>query len=537
MEWRVCVPPARRSNLQPVLRTLALTAAVALAACRGDEVPAAAEPAEAPPATAPPLPEVAEPSDPHRLVVSHGSELADAALGEVESLDLALAESDRLGRMTEVDAATACDGIDLAAIAGRAPRLRTLRISGCSGPIHDLAALGSLSSLVLSELALDASAITALSQLPQLTTLSLVRVSVPQKPELDLEPLAKLSVREIVLSDLDRDSWLGHVLGLWPQTLTRATLAGSWAGHDAMTQLGKAEALEHLELRDTRVGNFSLNQIKPLARLRALVWIGDTFNDNSPLYFRDLGVTDFTCDCPRFGDGGLHTLRHCESVERLSLPRSQVTGPGLAALGKLPALRELVLHDRDLGAVGIEALRTITTLRRLELSGVAADPSFAGLGGLVQLEQLRLHYADLEDRAAVELGRLVGLRDLDLARTQISDVGLTHFAALVNLRSLILSHTRVTNRGLSSLSGLAQLRQLYLDHTDVVDAAIVHLVPLRALESLRLDHTLVTDAAIESLLQLAELQRLDVTGTVITAEGLARLDTLPKLVDLAGGPG
>lgn len=520
-----------------MLRTLALTAALALAACRDDEPPAVAEPAEPAPPSAPPIPEVADRSDPRRLVVSHGSELADAALAGVEALDLALAESDRLGRITEVDAATACAGIDLAAIAERAPKLRSLRLSGCPGPTHDLAALGSLSSLVLSEVELDAAAIAALAQLPQLTTLTLVRVSVPQKPELDLEPLAKLSLQEVVLSDLDRDSPLGHVLDLWPKTLTRATLAGSWAGHDAMTQLGKAEALERLELRDTRVGNFSLNQIKPLARLRELVWIGDTFNDNSPLYFRDLAVTDFTCDCPRFGDGGLHTLRHCESVERLSLPRSQVTGPGLAALGKLPALRELELHDRDLGPAGLEALRTITTLRRLELSGTAADPDFAGLGALVQLEQLRLHYADLGDGAAIELGRLVGLRDLDLARTQISDVGLTHFAGLVNLRSLILSHTRITNRGLSSLSGLAQLHQLYLDHTDVVDAAIVHLVPLHSLESLRLDHTLVTDAAIESLLQLAALQRLDVTGTVITAEGLARLETLPKLVDLAGGPG
>jgi Leucine-rich repeat (LRR) protein len=503
------------------------------AGCRCDDAASTTETGDAAaPAPTPDLGTAALPA-PRRLVVSHPAELAELDLTALESLDLALAESDRLGRLTEIDATTACLELDLSAIVARAPALVELRLSGCSAATTQLAVLDSVRSLTLTELELGVAGIAQLGELRSLERLTFTRVKVPEK--VSLAPLAAMPLREIAMVDLDRNTPLADALELWPTTLVRATLAGSWASHDPMTHLSKATALERLELRDTRVLNFSLNQIKPLVKLRELVWIGDNFNDNSPLYFRDLGVTSFTCDCPRFTDAGLHTMRHNESVERLALPRSSISGPGLAALAKLPALRELVLVDRDLGQEGFEILQTIPTLRRLDLSGTAAQPAFPGLGALVQLEQLRLHYPELDDRAAVELGRLVALRDLDLAGTRISDVGLAHLAALSRLRVLILSGTRITNRGLSALSGLKSLTQLHLDHTDVVDAGVAHLAPLVALETLRLDHTLVTDASIDHLLGLVALRRLDVTGTVITPEGIARLGTLPNLVELVHG--
>ncbi len=518
-----------------MVRLVALVLVAVLAGCRcGGDGEGGAELPSASPAPAAALAPVDLPARPPRhLVIAHGSQLEGAELGSIESLDLALAESDRLGQLAELDAASVCAGIDLGAVARRAPALHTLRISGCGGLLSGLGAARGLRSLTLSELELDAAAVAQLAALEGLTALTLVRVTVPETVELDA--LGKLGLHEITLHDLERDSRLAHLLDLWPRSLVRATLSGSWAGHDAMTQLAKAQALERLELRDTRVGNFSLNQIKPLTKLREVVWSGDTFNDNSALYFRDLAVTHFTCDCPRFGDGGLHTLRHCASIERLELPRSQITGAGLGALTKLPELRELLIGDRDIGQAGLGALAAVPKLRRLELSGTAAQPSMPGLGALVHLEQLRVHYPELDDRAAAEIGRMVPLRDLDLARTRISDVGLAHFASLVNLQSLALSHTRVTNRGLSALSGLTQLRALHLDHTDVVDAATQHIAPLHGLQTLRLDHTLVTDASIDALLGLTALVRLDVSGTVITPEGLARLQTLPHLTELVGG--
>lgn len=513
---------------------LAASLAVSLASCRCDEesdVDAEAVAPEPEQADAPP---VAEPTTtPTQLVISHGSELANVDLSLVESLDLALSESDRIGRLAEIDAATVCDAIDLSAMATRAPALRHLRISGCPMILYGLGGLTKLESLALADTMLDPLSVGQLALLTGLQRLTLTRVEAPEG--LVLDPLAAIALQHVTLEDLPRDTPLGDALDLWPSTVTSMVLAGSWAAHDAMTQVSKAKALERLELRDTRVGNFSLNQIKPLSRLRELVWRGDTFNDNSPLYFRDLGVTRFTCDCPRFGDGGLHTLRHCESIEALVLERTAVTGPGLAALAKLPALRELVLTDRELGGVGFAALSPITTLRRLDLSGTAGPDAFEGLGALRQLEQLRLGYREVDDHVAVELGQLAGLRDLDLSHTRVSDAGLMHLGSLTNLRTLLLSRTRITNRGLAALVTATGLQHLAVDHTDLVDAGVVHIAKLTALESLRIDHTLVTDVAVDQLMALAKLQRLDVSDTVISAQGLARLATLPALVALSSG--
>lgn len=518
-----------------MLRRLAAIAFLLASACRCDRDDASSD-EQAPSIAAsveqtPPL--AAAGPRARKLVVHHAAELSGVDLSEVESLDLALAESDRIGHLTEIDASTTCMGIDLVALSSRAPQLRSLRVSGCPEVTAGLAALAGLAELELCEMTIDKTVIERLATLFGLRRLALVRVESPEG--LGIAALAALPIERISLVELARDSELAALVALWPATLKEAILVGSWAGHDAMTRVGKAAALERLELRDTRVGNFSLNQIKSLAKLREVRWAGDTFNDNSPLYFRDLPVERFACACPRFGDNGLRTLKRCEHVVRVELEHTQVSGAGLAALANLPRLAELVLHDRDLGELGFAALAGVTQLRQLELSGHTEDPRMAGLGALVGLELLRLHYPELDDRAMVEIGKLTHLRELDLSGAAISDSGLAPLVGLTQLETLSLSRTRVTNRGLAHLAGLAKLRELALDHTDVVDAGVHHLVALHELTRLRLDHTLVTDAAIDDLLTFDKLARLDVRATVVSATGAERLATAPALVELGWG--
>jgi hypothetical protein len=466
---------------------------------------------------------------PARVVVHQASELASLDLSQTRELDLALSDIDRLGRLDELDAALACTGLDLNALARRTPLLRRLRLSGCPIVLGQLAVFApTLEELTLADVAIDASVLGQLGGFTALHTLVLARVTTAK--EIDVTPLGRLGLRRIALHELDKDSPLAAALALWPTTLTEVSLVGSWASHDAMTALSKAAHLEILELRDTRVGNFSLNQIKPLTKLVEVHWSGDTFNDNSPLYFRDLGVERFVCDCPRFGDGGLHTMRLCESVRYVELGHSRVTDAGLAMLVRLPKLEALVLRDRDVGEAGFVALAAVPTLRRLELSGDTLDPSLPHLGDLRGLEVLKLGYPSVDDRASDQLAKLVAMRELDLANTKISDVGLAALAGMTRLRELLLSRTRITNRGLAHLARASELRRLELDHTDVVDAALVHLAALGSLERLRLDHTLVTDAGLVHLRGLTALRWLDLTGTVVSESGIAELRAaLPEL--------
>jgi len=493
---------------------------------------AAVEPAQVETPAAP----VEPPPSPTQVVVHRASELDGVDLSQVRALDLALSDVDRLGHLDEVDAAAACAGLDLSVLAGRAPQLRHLRVSGCGESLARLPAFAPvLEELTLADVPFDAAQIGRIAALTRLHTLVLARVTAPD--ELDVAPLRTLPMRRVELQELDRDSAVADILDLWPTTLVEVALVGAWAGHDAMQTLSEAAALQRLELRDTRVGNFSLNQIKPLAKLRELDWSGDTFNDNSPLYFRDLHVERFVCDCPRFGDGGLRTLRHCESVRHVELSHSRVTDAGLAALVQLPALESLVLHDRDVGEAGFAALATVPTLRRLELSGDTADPRLLHLGDLRGLEVLKLHYPSVDDRSAAQLAPLVALTELDLGRTHISDVGLAALERMTAMRELVLSRTRITNRGLAHLARMSGLQRLDLDHTDLVDAALVHLAGLTALQRLRIDHTLVTDAGLVHLHGLKTLRSIDVSGTVVTPAGLAELGAeLPELREIVHEP-
>jgi hypothetical protein len=474
------------------------------------------------------------PIDPRDVTLHRAGELASIDASQLVRLDLAFSDTDRIGHMDDGDATTACADLDLVRLATSAPNLESLRISGCPEAVRaGLGAFGpSLAELELSDIDLDEVMVGRLGQLPGLRRLTLRRVKAQTE---EFQPLRRLDLREITLAELARDSELSMMLDLWPKRLEKIAFIGSWAGHKAMLTLSKAESLRRVELRDTRVGNFSLNQIKPLEKLEEVIYVGNTFNDQSPLYLRDLPVQRFVCECPRMGDGGLRSLRHTAGLRALELRGTAVTGAGLTHLEPLLALETIVL-DVDVGSEGFEALSKLGRLSRLELEGELDDPTMEGLGLLASLEELVLRVPTLDDRAAPQLGKLTELRVLDLGRTRISDAGLAAMAGLTRLEVLRLHHTQVTNRGLEHIARMKALRVLELDHTDVVDAGVAHLRPLQNLQELRLDSTLVTDAGIDHLVALQGLRRLNLAQTVVTDAGVAKLRVLPNLevVGLAG---
>jgi hypothetical protein len=521
---------------------------LALAACSADEPPADNAEVGAPPGAVPvaaPVPDV-EPTSPAKvapreLVVGRVAELGvHTDLSQLVVLDLALSVEDAAERgdlppPSAAGQAERCAGLDLVALAGRAPRLETLRIAGCPQAVHaGLAAFApTLRELELVDLVLDGVTVGRITQLGRLEALTLTRVHPGPEPPAGLGASVKL--RSLTLRDLAPDSPVGDLLGDFP-TLERARLEGAWAGHRAMLSLAKARRLVHLELVDTSVGNFALNQLKPLHELRSVDWTGSTFNDMSPLYLRELPITSFRCACARLGDVGLRHLRYLEQLQVLDLPRSEVSGAGLSALAELANLEEIRLLHRDVEGGGLAALATLPALRRLTLGKAElSDPRAEHLGELTRLEELTFTFSNFDDRGAAQLEGLRGLRRLDLGDTAISDLGLRHLVGLHALVSLKLHHTRVTNRGLAHLAGLRALEVLELDHTDVVDEGVAHLAGLSGLRELRLDHTLITDRALASIVGLPRLERLNLAGTVITREGARLLEGHPTLsvVDLS----
>ncbi len=519
--------------MPPTVRLAPAIAALMLLAACGSEVVA---PNPTPPAPlVEPVEAAAPESDPApapsaRRVAFHPDDLVGDFTGVTE-LDLAFSPTDRLERRASVDDDRdyehACAGLDLVGLASRAPQLRSLRLSGCQTAAHvGLGAFQALESLALADLQLDGVTMGRIASLPRLRTLTLTRVQAGSEP---VAVLGRLAIESLVLRELDNDSPLAAIASQAPQLQTLA-LEGAWAGHDAMLAIDKATQLREIRLVDTRIGNFSLHQLKPLLALRTIVWQGSGFNDHSPLYVRELPIESFTCACPGLGDAGLKVIGRQLQLRTLELPQSRISGAGLVHLAKLDKLARVTIGRRDPGPEGLAALAALPALTDLTLDLPAvADPTLAPLGQMLGLRRLRLAIPGLDDRAAPQLATLVQLEQLDLGDTQISDLGLKALAGLVNLRELKLHHTRVTNRGLANLAGLTKLEQLELDHTDLVDAGVAHLKGLHELRVLRLDKTLITDAALPSLLAMDRLEQLNLADTVVTAEGVAVLRGLPAL--------
>jgi hypothetical protein len=567
---------APRSPTRPYLRLAAVTAVLAVSGCRcgTDEPPSGTREGvvEHEPSRADPMQAGPPARSRQRLVVADAAELASVELGPVERLDLALsgldlherpradspsaagdstargdearddhADSDAAGSdgdptRAAVLANPRCAGLDLHDIAARAPNLSSLRISGCQAAVHaGLSAFGErLRELELADLELDAVTIARLSQLHGLERLTLTRVHA--EPDA-LKPLGrKISPQTVVLRELGKRSAVAELFGILPD-IREIRLIGPWANHDTMIQVGKAKRLERLAVLDTEIGNYSLHQIKPLERLHRLEWSGPGFNDTSPVFLKDLPIDELVCDCPRFGDRGLHHLYLFPGLRVLELERSAITSAGLIELGAVQKLEALTLRYVDLDADAFTALAQLPALARLVLGpGQLLDPKASGLGDLLGLRELIIELDGFGDPAAPQLASLVALEHLDLGNTSISDEGLAHLAPLTKLRRLELHHSRVTKHGLAHLTGMTALEVLELDHTDVVDEGVAHLAVLSSLRELRLDRTLITDAALVHVAMLSKLERLNLADTVVTREGLAALEGLKGLeaVNLAG---
>lgn len=494
-----------------------------------------------------------------RLVVADASQLAEIDLGPVVSLDLALSELDAQERLlplperseTETEPASGetesggelatreesrCAGLDLHSVAERAPRLTSLRISGCQAAVHaGLSAFGErLRELELVDVQLDAVTVARLSQLHGLDTLILTRVHA--EPDA-LKPLGrKISPRSVTLRELQKSSPVAELFGVL-RDVREIRLVGPWATHDTMIQVGKAKRLERLAVIDTEIGNYSLHQIKPLDQLRRIEWAGPGFNDSSPIFIKDLPIEQLVCNCPRFGDRGIRHLYVLENLRTLELERSSASSAGLVNLGPLQQLEQITLRYIDLDADGFAALAQLPRLSKLVLGpGTLLDPKATGLGLLTSLRELVLGLDGFGDQAAPQLASLLALEVLELGGSAISDEGLEHLAPLTRLVRLELHHTRVTKHGLAHLAGMRALEVLELDHTDVVDEGVAHLAALTNLRELRLDRTLITDAALPHLLKLERLERLNLAETVVTRRGVAVLQQLEQLraVNLAG---
>ncbi len=219
------------------------------------------------------------------------------------------------------------------------------------------------------------------------------------------------------------------------------------------------------------------------------------------------------------------------SNERPSTP-AQKPGRGITQDrgGKILELRLTNAQVRD---AGLEHLRELTSLTRLDLGGTpATDADVVHLKGLINLKVLHLEDTQVSDAGLEHLQQLTSLSELSLGGTRITDAGLVHLKGLTGLTDLYLDRTQVSDGGLVHLKWLTRLTDLYLDHTQVRDAGLAHLKEFKSLKTLNLEGTQISNVGTRHLKRLTRLKVLSLWGTQVRDDGLVHLKTLTSLEEL-----
>ena len=220
-------------------------------------------------------------------------------------------------------------------------------------------------------------------------------------------------------------------------------------------------------------------------------------------------------------------------VVELALIANDLTGripPELGGLANLQSLR--IRRDRLTGPIPSE-LGNLANLRELALYGNDLTGSIPPeLGNLTELRELELHENDLTGPIPPELGDLANLRELALHENDLTGSIPPELGNLTELRYLSLSANRLTGAIPPELGILADLRRLNLAANHLTGAIPPELGHLSDLESLYLGENELTGPMPPELGSLMRLRNLAVQGNTemsgvlpITLTNLAALET------------
>jgi internalin A len=226
--------------------------------------------------------------------------------------------------------------------------------------------------------------LTELAALPALTRLDLSMTRITDRGLLELKPALNIADLNLYYAELVTDQGLAALKG-WKR-------------------------LKRLNLRGTKITDSTLQFLNGLTSLEAL----------------DIGFAQVT-------DSGLARLNALSNLKDLSIGGNKLTDAGLQALRQMPALTSLDLSgeqrtDSGLWSVsltesGLDSIATLKDLRHLRLNGVAISPrGLEKLKGLGKLERLDLQAcARINDDAVPVLESLPVLRMVDVSGAAMSD--------------------------------------------------------------------------------------------------------------------
>jgi serine/threonine protein kinase/Leucine-rich repeat (LRR) protein len=205
-------------------------------------------------------------------------------------------------------------------------------------------------------------------------------------------------------------------------------------------------------------------------------------------------------------------------------------------LGALKSLQKLSIDADDAGDDSfLQAVSSVGGLKSLRFAGEKITD--AGVRHLASLKELTLldlsgHARDLHGSGFEALRGLTNLRALDVTGCGLDDEGARGIEVLTSLESLSVRDTWISGKGLAALAGLKHLKFLNLAHCRRLRTDdLAPLSELSSLEQLDLSNCRLTAASSKTLLdtlkKLKNLRTLNLMGTGVppghVAPGLPQL--------------
>jgi Leucine-rich repeat (LRR) protein len=242
-------------------------------------------------------------------------------------------------------------------------------------------------------------------------------------------------------------------------------LRASWVTDSDMAALAGMPNLARLDLSLTRISDHGLQQLKTAPAITDLnLCYAELITDAGlstvkgwkhlkRLNVRGTKVTDTT----------LQHLSAVTSLESLDIGSAQITDVGLDLITSLPNLKELTIGGNKLTDNGLLPLRQLPGLTYLDLSGSErtdsglwsvslSEPGLDAIDTLRNMRWLRLNGTLISARGLERLKDLAHLERLDLEGCKrVGDDAAPVLASFPSLRAVDLTGTSFTEKGVAAL--------------------------------------------------------------------------------------
>lgn len=246
--------------------------------------------------------------------------------------------------------------------------------------------------------------------------------------------------------------------------IVAVNLHASWVTDSDIAELAKLPALTKLDLSETRITDRGLLDLKTASNLTDLnLYYAELVSDQGIAVVKSLPhLKRLNLRGTKITDSTLQLLNHLTALESLDIGYAQVTDSGIAQLA-FPDLKDLSIGGDKLTDAGLQAVRQLPALTRLDLSGAQRTDSGlwsvslteSGLDAIATLKDLRFLRLNGEAISARGLEKLKGLSKLERLDLQscprVNDDALPLLESFPALRILDVTASAMSEKAVAAL--------------------------------------------------------------------------------------